>query len=75
MSSILRIEQQQKKIFLFTSQFRNRLVLFPSHLELNTFFARKPYPIPDQNGQSVYPFSDQNRSKTLPDGAAHTYMA
>ena len=32
----------------------------------------KPYPIPDQNGQSVYPFSDQNGAKTLPDGAAHT---
>ena len=23
----------------------------------------------------VYPFSDQNSAKTLPDGAAHTYMA
>ena len=22
-----------------------------------------------------YPFSDQNGAKTLPDGAAHTYMA
>ena len=32
-------------------------------------------PIPDQNGQNVYPFSDQNGAKTLPDGAAHTYMA
>ena len=27
-----------------------------------------------QNGQSVYPYSDQNGAKTLPDGAAHTYM-
>ena len=38
---------------------------------------RKPYPIPDQIGQSVYPFSDQNGGKTLPvpDGAAHTYIA
>ena len=25
--------------------------------------------------KSVYPFSDQNGAKTLPDGAAHTYMA
>ena len=35
----------------------------------------KPYPIPDQNGQSVYPFSDQNSAKNLLNGAAHTYMA
>ena len=34
-----------------------------------------PYPILDRNGQSVYPFSDQNGAKTLPDGAAHTCMA
>ena len=27
-----------------------------------------------QNGQSVYPYSDQDGAKTLPDGAAHTYM-
>ena len=34
-------------------------------------FPRKPHPIPVQNGQSVYPFSDQNGAKTLPEGAAH----
>ena len=39
------------------------------------WFPRKPSPIPDQNGKSVYPFSDQNGSKTLPNGAAHTYIA
>ena len=39
------------------------------------YFPRKPYPIPDQNKQSVYPFSDQNGTKTLRDGAAHTYLA
>ena len=38
-------------------------------------FFEKPYPIPDQNGQSVYPFSNQNGAKTLPDGAAQTYIA
>ena len=47
---------------------------------INTFIqsvvpSRKPYLIPDQNRQSVYPFSDQNGAKTLPDGAAHTYIA
>ena len=31
--------------------------------------------MPGQNGQIVYPFSDQNGTKTLPDGAAHTYIA
>ena len=35
-------------------------------------FPRKPSPIPDQNGQSVYPFSNQNGAKTLPDGTANT---
>ena len=35
---------------------------------------QKPYPIPTQNGQSLYPFSDQNSAKTLPFGAAHNYM-
>ena len=39
------------------------------------FTVEKPYPIPDQNGQSVYPFSDQNGAKTLPDGTAQTYIA
>ena len=33
--------------------------------------------IPDSRPkwQSVYLFSDQNGAKTLPDGAAHTYIA
>ena len=39
------------------------------------WFPRKPNPIPDQNGQSLHPFSDQKGPKTLPFGAAHTYMA
>ena len=47
---------------------------------MNTFmhsykFPREPYPIPDPSGQSLYPFSDQNGVRTLPLGAAHTYMA
>ena len=36
------------------------------------YFSRKPYPIPDQNGLSVYPFSCHNGVKTLPAGAANT---
>ena len=35
----------------------------------------KTNPIPGQNGQSFYPFLDQNDAKTIPDGAAHTYIA
>ena len=31
--------------------------------------------IPGQNGQSLYPFSDQKDPKTISFGAAHTYMA
>ena len=37
-------------------------------------FSRKPYPIPDETKKSLYPFSDQNAAKTIPFGAAHTYM-
>ena len=38
-------------------------------------FPGKLYPIPDQNGQNVYPFLDRKGAKTIPFGAAHTYMA
>ena len=31
-------------------------------------------PISDRNCQNLYPFSDQNGSKTIPFGAAHTYI-
>ena len=34
----------------------------------------KSYPIPDQNGRSLYSFSVRNGAETLPFGAAHTYM-
>ena len=32
------------------------------------YLSSKPYPIPDQIEQSLYPFSDQNGAKTLPFG-------
>ena len=35
---------------------------------------QKPDPISDHNCQNLYPFSDQNDSKTIPFGAAHTYI-
>ena len=34
-----------------------------------------PYPIPDQNGQSVFPFSDKIVPNALSFGAAHAYIA
>ena len=35
----------------------------------------KTNPISDHNGQNQYPFSDQNGSKSIFFGAAHTYIA
>ena len=32
------------------------------------WFPGKPYPIPDQNGQSVYPFSDKKAQEPYPLG-------
>ena len=39
------------------------------------WFPRKLLPIPDQNGQSIYRFSDQIGAQTIPSfGATHTFM-
>ena len=43
------------------------------HTEFKTR-VHKPYPISDQNGQNWYPISDRNGYKTIPFGAAHTYI-
>ena len=57
------------------------LSFYPRGIEtMNTFmhsykFPREPYRIPDPNGQSLYPFSDQDGARTLPFGAAHAYKA
>ena len=37
--------------------------------------TEKLYPIPDQNGQNVYPFLDRNGAIPILFGEAHTYMA
>ena len=87
MSSLLRLELQQKwflKIHFENAHFRFCL----THLELTAdlkplrsirsytpVVPSIPYPIPDQNGKSLYPSSDQNSAKPTPFGAAHTYMA
>ena len=81
MSSLLRLECKQKMIpanpfririflFLFFSfgiETINTLIHSRSSLENHTRFRPK--------WQSVYPFSDHNGTKTLPDGAAHIYIA
>ena len=36
--------------------------------------TEKLYPIPDQNGQNVYPFLDRNGAIPITFGAAHSYM-
>ena len=82
-SSLLRLEQQQKSFLKFHFEFAYLFFSFFYSfgiVTINTFIhsldsLRKPYPIPDQTGQSVYPFSDRNGTKTIPFWAAHTYMA
>ena len=45
-----------------------------NHTRLN-IRVHKPYPISDQNSQNQCPISDQKGSKTIPFGAALTYIA
>ena len=76
---LLRLERKQKKS---SNPFRIRIFLFLSYSfemeTINTFIhSRSSFenrtPIPDQNGPSVYPFSDQNGAKTPPGGGG-TYL-
>ena len=79
MLSLLRLEWKQKNS---TNSVRIRLFLFlllicnwnDKYVHTLPKFPQKPYPIPDENRQSGYPFSDQNGAKSLPDGVAHTYI-
>ena len=50
----------------------NTLTLYPfiDFVPPSKTIPREPYLIPDQNRQSVYPFSDLKGPKTLPDVAA-----
>ena len=81
MLSLLRLEWKQKNS---TNSVRIRLFLFffllicnwnDKYVHTLQKFPQKPYPIPDENLQGEYPFSDQNGAKWLPDGVAHTYIA
>jgi len=63
-------------VWLFKSwpYFKPKNVIF--HTRFQTWPLKSiPLPISDQNGQRVYPSSDQKGPKTIPFGAAHTYMA
>ena len=83
MLSLLRLERKQKKLFKFVSNSHvslSFLLIWNWNDTLKYIYTvRSPLenhtPNPDQNGQRVYPFSDQNGAKTLPDGVAHTSMA
>ena len=77
MLSLLRLERKQNnssnpfriRIFLFLSFGTETIIRSYTPVALS-----KTIPDSDQNGQSVYPFSDQNGAKTLPDGTAYIYL-
>ena len=63
----------------FSSDARNdnynkKVASFKNHTHFQTR-THKPYLIPDQNGQDLYLILDKKGSKTIPFGAAHTYLA
>ena len=62
---------KEKKVFLLFTYFLTHLEFIRSY----TLVVPSKTMILDQNGQSLYPSSDQNGAKTIPFGAAHTYMA
>ena len=77
MLSLLRLERKQKNS---SNPFRIRIFLFLSYSfgieTINTFIhSRSSLENHTRFGQNVHPFSDQKGAKTLPDGAAHTYIA
>ena len=84
MSLLLTLECKQKIIFFKCISnshcFISSLLIWNwtdkyKYVHTHPWFPWKPYPVPDQNGQSLYPLSDQQGPKTIPFGSAHTYMA
>ena len=75
------IRAQTKKFFesIYNSYISLSFLLIwnwnDKYVDTITWFPRKPNPIPDQNGQNLYPFLDQKGAKTQLVGAADTYMA
>ena len=87
MSSLLRFERQQKLLkihskfaffsflFFFVFVFYLFGIKMTSTIIHSRRFLEKPTQFQTKNVQNLYPFSNQNGAKTLPDGAAHTYIA
>ena len=76
MPSILRSEQQQKRFLKIHDL--NEFAFFSSFFFIwncTLPLSLENYLISDLNGQSLYPFLDQNNAKPLPSGVAHTYVA
>ena len=81
LSSLLRLERQ---LTISQNTFRIRILHFRSYSTgietTNTFIHYRSSLVnltrfqTSQNGQNLYPFSDQNGAKTKPLGAAPTYM-
>ena len=85
MRSLLRLEQQHRRLFKSHFEFAY-FSFFLTHLEsrgietINTFihsrrFLKNHTRFQNENRQSLFPFLDRNRAKPLPFRAAHTYMA
>ena len=81
MVSLLRLERKQKNSSI---PFRIRIFFFLSNsfgiATVKTFIQQRSSlknhtRFQTKMGKVVYPFSDQTRAKTLPDGAAHSYIA
>ena len=70
MSSLLRLERQQKTFLKLRVEFTyfSFFLIYKMTITFVHFlsFSRKPYPIPDRSGESLYPFSNRNGAKTIP---------
>ena len=81
MLSLLRLEGQQRdflKAILNSHITLSILFIWNWHekyVHTLPWFPRKLKPDLDKNGQNLYPFSDRNDAKTIPFGAADTYIA
>ena len=70
MSSLHRLEQQQKRFLIIHFQFAHFSLLL-TYLKLKRVIRLYAPVVPSK----PYPIQNQNGAKTIPVGAAHTYMA
>ena len=76
MLSLLKLERKQKKFFKSISNSHiSQFLSYSFAIETINTFIHSRSSLNNQNGQSVYPFSDPDGAKTLPDGVEHTYTA